>query len=349
MTDMSDIKEQIDETFKDLAEEEFAPKKDLKERTYDAAKRRIDRDNIAKMAVLISFVGTIFFGMAVSYLNEQKILTAEGAILIIGGGLIYVGFRMFVVVYNYLALKLQKTAIEMDIKEAKVRRAESETDAYVARESRKVEEDKLRFIKNQARLDRKLDQDLTLRGPFFQEAQKGMMDFFRRDNIVEALQVPPTFVDAIERLDDALLKRSSFDITAEKMNARMTDIMVQYDNMAHKTKENNELLTQLIQRDAELVVKWRETDVGLKQVQKQVSSLSNSIDTLMEMFSDSLIKKTTVETEAATSLTQELDELVEKKVEEEEKCDHGILLEYECSECAEEGDPQSLPPPPLAD
>lgn len=310
---MSDIKDQIDDTFEELVEEESSPKKDFKNRTYDAAKRRIDKDNVAKMAVLISFVGTIFFGMAVSYFNEQKILTAEGAILIIGGALIYVGFRMFVVVYNFLALKLQETAVEIDIKEAKVRRAEAETDAYSAREDRKIEEDKLRFLKNQARLDRKLDQDLTLRGPFFNEAQKGMMDFFRRDNIVEVLQVPPTFVDAVERLDDALLKRSSFDITAEKMNARMTDIMVQYDNMAHRTKENNELLTQLIQRDAEIVVKWRETDVGLKNVQKQVSSLSNSIDTLMEMFSDSLTKKATVKPGEATSLTQELDELVETK------------------------------------
>lgn len=348
---MSDIKKQIDETSEELAKEEFSPKQNIRERTYDAAKRRIDKDNIAKLAIIISFVGTIFAAMAISYLNEQKILTAEGAILIIGGGLLYVGFRMFVLMYNFLSLKLQKTAIEMDIKEAKVRRTEAETDAYTARESRKVEEDKLLFLKNQARLDRKLDQDLTIRGPFFQDAQKGMMEFFAREDIVEALQVPPTFVEAVERLDDALLKRSSFDITAEKMNARMTDIMVQYDNMAHKTKENNELLTQLIQRDAELVVKWRETDVGLKQVQKQVASLSNSIDTLMEMFSESLNHKNTDKPDPPKSLTQELDELVETKGVSSGPSQVMIdkMAEEDMKAVEKEDEPSTLSPPPRAD
>lgn len=374
---MSAVREQIEEAAKneldERAEEEFGPQNmSPKNAVYDAARRRLDDDWVGRIAILISFMATIFVGMAVSFLNEQKILTTEGILIIVAGGFIYVGFRLFVVLYNFIALKLQHRAIELDIKEAEVRKIEAETDAYKTLKEAEVAEKKLLFIKNQNRLDQKLHQDLKLRIPFFQEAQKNMMNLFARDDIVAALQVPPTFVEAVEHLDDILLKRSALDMTVDKMNARIADTMVKYDDICRQTKENNELLNQLLQRDAELAVKWRETDLGLKQVQQQVASLTNSIDTLMEMFSDSTVVEHNTDPDpdpkpdlpepepVIDSIVKKLEKLPDEEVKEIlEKsaqvayvstpvCEHSIPFTDECTKCSEEGrtEEESLPPPP---
>lgn len=344
------LKENIDEALGELnegTEEEFGSQsKSTKDAVYDAAKRRMDNDWVGRIAILISFMATIFVGMAVSFLNEQKILTTDGILIIVVGGFIYVGFRLFVVLYNFIALKLQYRAIELDIKEATVRKIEAETDAYKTLKRAETAEKRLLFMKNQNRLDQKLNQDLKLRGPFFEEAQKNMMKFFAREDIVSALQVPPSFVEAVERLDDALLKRSSFDVTVEKMNTRITDMMDKHDDISRQTKENNEILNQLIQQDAERTIKWRETEVGLERVQQQVASLSTSIDTLMEMFSDSLTQKSRkepVETKtppieatapAIKSITKELSKLSDGEVDK--------ILKVGKEE-------DDLPPPPSTD
>ena len=327
---MVELKDKMEEELDKLAEEEFSPKQELKERTYDAAKRRLDKDMIGRIAVLISFMATVFFGMAISYLNEQKILTAEGAMLIIGGGLIYVGFRMFVLVYNYLFTKLQRVAIELDIKEAKVRRYEAETDAVEAEKKAIVEREKLRFMKEQNRLDQKLHQDMQLRVPFFQEAQKSMMGFFARDDIVEALQVPPTFVDAVERLDDILLKRTEMNVTVDKINQRLNDVMISYADMCQQSKINEGLLDQLVTRDAEIMAKWRENDLDLKSLQNQVSAIGNSMETLMQILDSDPSKKAestiTVDMKLKdpTSLQAELEQLI-KKEDEKKAVEDGEL------------------------
>lgn len=328
---MSDIQEKLNEELDKLAEDEFSPKNELKERTYDAAKRRLDRDTIGRIAVLVSFMATIFFGMAISYLNEQKVLTAEGAMLIIGGGLIYVAFRMFVLVYNYLFAKLQRVAIDLDIKEAEVRRFEAKTDAMKAESDAvdaqnrsAIEREKLRFVKEQNRLDKKLHQDLELRVPFFQEAQKSMMKFFARDDIVEALQVPPTFTDAVERLDDILLKRTEMNVTVDKINQRLNEVMISYTDMCQQTNINNELLNQMHTQNAEIMTKWRETDLGLKALQNQVDAIGNSMKSLMEILAsstpegDKKIIEVDVKMKKPLSLKSELESLV-KKEEEKEK------------------------------
>ena len=351
------IREKIDEEFEELAEEEFSVKSRIKGRTYDAAKRRIDKDNVAKVAILVSFVGTIFVAMAVSYLNEQKILTVEGALLIIGGGLLYVSFRMFVLIYNYLFAKLQRVAIELDIKEAKVRRAEAETDAYEAREAAKVEENKLLFTREQNRHDMKLKQDLHLRAPFFQEAQKNMMNFFARDDIVAALQVPPTFVESVERLDDILLKRASMDLTVEKITNRLNDVMVTYSDISRQTKENAEILNQLIQQDAERTVKWQQTEVGLNQVQNQIHSLGKSMETLMEIMTAGMpakISETPEQKEKFVeeeSITKDLEELLDKstKVAAFTPTDDGTPIHTNTSATdgnSKDEEEDDLPPPP---
>ena len=369
---MSSIGDKIDiakEELDNMAEEEFSPKKELKERTYDAAKRRLDRDTVGRIAVLISFMGTIFFGMAVSYLNEQKVLTVEGAMLIIGGGMLYVGFRLFVLVYNYLFAKLQKVAIELDIKEAEVRRYEAETDAMEAEKKAVIEHDKLRFLKEQNRMDRKLAQDLQLRVPFFQEAQKSMMSFFARDDIVSALQVPPTFVESIERLDDILLKRTEMNVTVNKINQRLNEVMISYSDMCQQSKVSNELLDRMGQQNAEMMTKWRENDLGLKQLQNQVNSMNDSFKTLMEILQTEKpdtsedktdeVKISLIQPDLPSlSIVSELDEFVEKDpvtlgVALDDACDHGISLKEECAICHEEGKEEELeedlppPPPPI--
>lgn len=317
---MSEIREQLDKQLDELTEEEYSPKQELKKRTYSAAKRRLDRDTVGRVAVLISFTLTIFFGMAVSYLNEQRVLTAEGAVLIIGGGLIYVAFRLFVLIYNYLFTKLQRIAIELDIKEAKVRRYEAETDAVEAEKKVTIEQEKLRFMKEENRKDRKLHQDLQLRVPFFQEAQKSMMNFFAREDIIEALSVPPTFVDAVERLDDILLKRTEMNITVDKINQRLTDVMVSYADMRQTSNINQELLDQLVTRDAEIMAKWRENDLALKALQNQVSTINNSMETLMQIFNshtpieEKEIVEVDVKLKDPVSLKAELDKLIKKEV-----------------------------------
>ena len=382
---MSTLKKNIDNALEELderAEEEFGPRNvSTKDAIYDAAQRRMDNDWVGRIAILISFMATIFVGMAVSFLNEQKVLTTDGILIIIAGGFIYIGFRLFVILYNFVALKLQHRAIELDIKEAKVRKVEAETDAYKTLKEAEVAERKLLFMKNQNRLDQKLNQDLKLRAPFFEEAQKSMMGFFAREDIVTALQVPPTFVEAVERMDDALLKRSSFDVTVDKMNARITDMMVKYDDISRQTKENNEILNQLIQQDAERTVKWTGTEVGLLRVQEEVTSMIKSMDTLMEMFSDSIKpeqkSKTSIPSElpppsgtdpetlpieaaeaTITSIAKELDKLSDEEVNkilEEKEEEENPFRNKEVIGAAKRllkilpEDEDDLPPPPPTD
>ena len=361
---MVELKDKMEEELDKLADEEFSTQKTIKEATYNAAKRRLENDWVGRVAILVSFVATIFISMAVSYMNSEKLLTADGAMLIIAGGTVYIGFRMFVMAYNYMNLKLQRSAIELDIQEAQVERTEVETSALKLRRTAERDMQKLQFMKEQNRIDRKLMQDLELRRPFFEAAQTSMMEFFTRDDIVAALQVPPTFVKAVAKLDDVLTRRAQMDLTEDRINSKMADMMIQYDEMCRSTKENNELLNQLITRDAELVVKWRETDFGLKKLQVQMGSMNQSFDTLMEILTVQMPEGHPVilngngnKDKRAESIAKEIDELLETTEEKKVPTDtytSSEAIKYKTNTAnstvenkkEEEEKDSSLPPPP---
>lgn len=293
---------------------------------FDAAQRRLEDDVAGRLALVFAFVLIAIGNMAFNMLQQEKVVTLESIVLMSLAAVLYVLFRLFIQVYNYAGLKLQNSAVELDTKELEVKRNEMKLEIERLERKHELQRQDLLFEKTQERADRKLTQDLELRAPFFQDAQKGLMGLFARDDIVSTLQAPPALMEAVARLDDTLLKRSEMDLTFADMTKKITYLTECTDKIHRKQQENAELINIFVQKEAILVVKWQETETRMANMEKGIEKLSNAVDNIMKLLieQNGIIIPIKEETATEEPLEGGAETTVTVK-EEKEEDEEGIL------------------------
>jgi len=329
----------------DKVQEEETKTANVAKRTYDAAKRRLETSLSTQATILIAFFIISFADMGVNYLKDGNFITPEGLIFLLLGFILWIILKIVIAVYNNYNLKQQKQAIELDQEEALVRRREAETDIWQLVKQQELDQGNMKFMKEQNRLDRKQTQDLQLRVPFFETAQIELMKFFARDDIVTAIQVPATFVEAIARMDDALLKRTDIDLTVEKITEQLSQLHLLYKEMQRQLEENGKIMDQFFQRNAELVVKWQETELGVQSLRQDVRSLSACVDGVMDILRGGLPSSTTTETADSATITITTD-LTSAQPSPHDDAEPSIASQVEELLEDSSSEEDSLPPPP---
>jgi len=291
---------------------------DVVDETKDAASRRLQDDWLGRVAVIVAFILIGFANMGLSWLQGEGIITPEGMITVLLGVTLYVAFRILNHFYNFMSLKLQERAIALDIKELTATKTRVELQVTQLDEQRRISREDMQFLKHQNRIDIKLNQDLQLRIPFFQEAQKELMNFFGREDIVAALQVPPTFVEAIEKIDDALLKRTDIDLKMKDVATSILKISESVTILQTSALENAEMIKILIQREAELTAKIHEDHLKIATIETIIQSLNETVGNMACLLNGQTTQPLPKEKIKSTSIASQTEDLLKETTEKEE-------------------------------
>ena len=112
---MTDLEENLDEELKKLDEQqEKNEDKGFIKNTLDAADRRLQKSKGGSLAIIAGFLITLIASSALSWFQEQRLITEEGVIIILLMFSAWLGFQAVYLVYNYFSLSLQAKAVEID-------------------------------------------------------------------------------------------------------------------------------------------------------------------------------------------------------------------------------------------
>lgn len=251
--------------------------------TLDAADRRLQKNKGGSLAIIAGFLITLIASSALSWFQEQRIITEEGIIIILLMFSAWLGFKTVYLVYNFFALRLQAKAVEVDKAEIINQREQEQIKLDTIREERKIAREDTAFIRQQNRKDRKLIQDMEIRVPFMERVQEEALSLFKREDLKSIIEVSPSFVDTVRRLDDVLMKEANTTIITESLTKKMDEICETNNNLVKQVRENAEILNQVIQQYAEIEVKNRAMEMRIEQIQNEVRSTGSCIDNLVEI------------------------------------------------------------------
>ena len=282
-----------------------------------------------KLAIVLATLLLAINNVAIGWLQGEQVLTEDVLLTILLGLCLVLMLQILIKVDRYVSTKFRKRDIELDIASLKVAEGQAKIRVDEMREKESIMQKSMANQHLQAQADLKFRQDMELRVPLYQEAQKRFMEFFAQDDIVTKLQVPPTFVEAVEKMDDILFKRVDIDISIGEITKTMAQMLQRYEHLGYQVKETTTLLDQVVTQQSIHAVKYRELELNQKSMQGQLEGLSSSMQNLMLILDARLPAKektcdeVKVEITATTdTLQDEIDELVEKIVEkkgEEEK------------------------------
>ncbi len=301
--------------------------------------KRITGGTSGKIAVLLATLLIALNNVAVGWLQGEGILTSDTIIVLLVGFILLVIFQILTHINNYISLRLHKKDIELDIEELHVERERSKMRRDEMWEEEKIAQSRLRANSREARVDMKFKQDLKLREPMYRDAQVNMMQFFARDDIVSVLKVPPTFANAVKKMDDALLQRTEMDLSLRDMTEKFGLMLQRYEALQYQQKETAHILDSVVQTQSTHTIKYRELEVTIHNMQGQIESMSNAMQNLVQILDDRLppnemITEPDVKPEDISILEEEIDELVDK------------LVEKVTEEKNNDSDESTLPPPP---
>lgn len=280
---MSELKDKLEGALDDIKETVTETPKGVVKAAYTAAERRLEHDWLGRVAVIVSFILIGFANMGLSWLEGEGFVTPLGMVFVMGGLILYVAYRLVIMGYNYCSLRLQERAVMVDIEEAKAHRAQLENQNYLLSKEHERDRAKSLFMKQQNRKDLKLHQDLELRQPFFEQMQSELVALFARENIADALQGASTFADSVERMDDILLKRTDIDITFEQLSKSIIELNDSYKEIGSQVAENAEMLNQSIQREAVLMVKYKENELAIQALRNDFKTIASSLDSIVDI------------------------------------------------------------------
>lgn len=284
-----------------------------------------------KLAIVLATLLLAINNIAIGWLQGEQVLTEDVLFTILLGLCLVLTLQILIKVDRYVSTKFRKRDIELDIASLTVTEAQSKIRVDEMREKQSILQKSLTHQHLQAQADLKFRQDMELRVPLYQEAQKRFMDFFAQDDIVAKLQVPPTFVEAVEKMDDILFKRADIDISMGEITKTLSQMLQRYENLGYQVKETATLLDQVVTQQSVHVIKYRELELNQKSMHRQLEGLSSSMQNMMIVLDARLppkdiVTKTssddgtvTVKIKANTDTIQkEIDGLVEQ-IEEKEK------------------------------
>lgn len=262
------------------------------------AARRLDRDNGGRLAIIGAFVLYCVGGMVLSWLQGENIVTPELLIPAIGTAVLYVFFRLGLLAYNSVSLRLQGRAIELDIRELEVTKIEKEQEIYTLEARARIAREDLAFAGEQGRLDTKLTSDLQLRAPFFESSHTTMFELLTAEDAASNLQVPASLVAKADELDKILMRHTEESESVREVKNKLLSVIDDFD---HRSKQNEKLMDTFMEQSATLTVKYGELDASVKNTNNVIDSLVNRINDLVVIF-DSQMKKlrADIETAAAT-------------------------------------------------
>lgn len=334
---MSDIREDLQKELDKITIEE--EKKDdslsdeaekIVETLVKETSKRLTGGTSGKVAVVLATLLIALNNVAVGWLQGEGVLTSDAVLTLLIGFILVVIFQILTHINNFISLRIHKKDIELDIEELKIDREKSKIGVEEMREKEKIMLTSERARRREARADMKFKQDLSLRDPLYRDAQQSMMEFFARDDIIHALKVPPTFADAIKKMDDALLQRTDVDLTLKDVTEKFSVMLQRYEAIQFQVKETAHILDTVVQTQSTHTIKYRELEVSIQNMQGQVEGISNAMQNLMqildarlpanELVSESEEEGVKVRVSVKTEpLQDEIDELVDKLVEKEEE------------------------------
>ena len=281
-----------------------------------------------KLAIVLATLLLAINNIAIGWLQGEQVLTEDVLFTILLGLCLVLMLQILIKVDRYVSTKFRKRDIELDIASLKVAEGQAKIRVNEMREKQSILQKGMTKQHLQAQADMKFKQDMELRVPLYQEAQQSMMEFFARDDILQVLKVPPTFVEAVRKMDDILFQRTDIDVGMSDLAKAMSKMLQRYENLGYQVKETATLLDQVVVQQSAHVVKYRQLELNQKNMQGQLEGLSSSMQNLMLILDARLPAKETVIEEGnvkvkltvqSDDLQSEIDGLVGQIVEKEEE------------------------------
>lgn len=275
----------------------------LIETVVQEASKRLKSDTLGRVSVVLATLLIAMNNVAVGWLQGEGLISSDTVLVLFLGLILYVIFVILNKFNNHIDLKLHNRDIELDNKDLLVKQKASEIRLQEMENQEEIKRKSMVLTRTQDRVDTKFKQDLELRVPLYQEAQQSMLEFFARDNIVEVLKVPPTFAEAIKKMDGILFQRTETDLTLADMTEKFSKMLKRYESLEYQNKENAMLLNTLVQHEGLHVVKQRELEISLEAMQSQIDSISSSMQHLMQIIDARLPPKELTTNKEGSTLT----------------------------------------------
>jgi len=280
-----------------------------------------------KLAIVLATLLLAINNIAIGWLQGEQVLTEDVLLTIMTGLALVLMLQILFRLDGYVQLRFRKKDIELDIKSLEVVEGEAQIRVKEMQDKQAIMQKSMVQQRLQAQSDMKFKQDMELRVPLYQEAQQNMMEFFARDDILEVLKVPPTFVEAVKKMDDILFQRADIDVGMSELARTMSKILQRYETLQYQVKETATLLDQVVQQQAVHVVKYRELEINQHTIQNQLEGISNSMQNMMMVIDSRLPAKVVTEEENvkvtmtvnAPDLQSDIDDLVDELVKKKEE------------------------------
>jgi len=289
---MNDLNDSLEEELQQLDEKQEKNVKDkgFIKNTLDAADRRLQKSKGGSLAIIAGFLITLIASSTLSWFQEQRIITEEGVIIILLMFSAWLGFQAVYLVYNYFALRLQAKAVEIDKSEIENQQQQELIKLESIKQERRIARDDMAFLKEQNRKDRKLMQDMQIRLPFMERIQEETLSLFKREDLKAIIEVSPSFVETVRRLDEILMKDANTSMITEELTDKISQLCKSNQELYKQVKDNAEVLNQVIQQYAQIEVKSRATELKIERIQNEVTATGSCIDNLMELLRSGMPK-----------------------------------------------------------
>lgn len=267
------IKGQLEE-----AEEEVL-KENLANRMKTVSERRVNNEAVAKLAIICYVILISFGNTALEWLKGNEGLNPDVAIYFLSGIVLYLSFQFVQQVIGYFNLRMQMKAVKVDIKELEVEKGKKEIELMGMSASRE-----------EKRLDAKHRQDLQLRVPLMELANSQLMEFFSKDDIIELLKLPPSFINAVKQLDNQILRRSVSEHAMDEIREALASILSKHEDLDLSLRQQGALIDELVMRDSVQLVKYATLDTTIKQVNEKLHLTIERLDHLDQRVNGKLVK-----------------------------------------------------------